>query len=238
VKRVALSPIYPGPFKVPADVQKRLTDLIREELAPLGWEIIESPQAREVLLAKMLESQLFDPLTGKRDEARATEIRKSVFRNLGTAQPPDAILWLSLVRSPAMQKMGDVAWDGVEQNAFTRGPVVHKFWSGTAVVGAGTSSISASSINMYMTDADDTVLYQSRGGLELLQSIKVTTNYGYNQTKSDSDTVDLAENELFRDPAREKPAVHAALRDLVLTPEALQDELNPDPKKSKKKAKK
>src|SRR6185295_4158047 len=82
VKRVALSPIYPGPFKVPADVQKRLMDLIREELAPLGWEIIDSPQARDVLLAKMLESQLFDPMTGKRDEARATEIRKSVFKSL------------------------------------------------------------------------------------------------------------------------------------------------------------
>ena len=238
VKRVALSPIYPGPFKVPADVQKRLMDLIREELAPLGWEIIDSPQARDVLLAKMMESQLFDPLTGKRDEARATEIRKSVFRSLGTAQPPDAILWLSLVRSSVLQKMGDVAWDGVEQNAFTRGPVIHKFWSGTAVAGAGSSSIAASSINMYMTDANDTVMYQSRGGIELLQGIKVNTSYGYNQTKFDSDTVDLAESELFHDLSREKPAVHAALRDLVMTPEALQDELNPDPKKAKKKARK
>lgn len=238
VKRVALSPIYPGPFKVPADVQKRLMEFVREELAPLGWEIIDSPQAREVLLAKMMESQLFDPLTGKRDEARATEIRKSVFKNLGAERPPDAILWLSLVRSSVLQKMGDVAWDGVEQNAFTRGPVVHKFWSGTAVVGAGSSSIAASSINMYITDANDSVLYQSRGGIELLQGIKVTTSYGYNQTKSDSDLVDLAESELFHDLSREKPAVHAALRDLVMTPEALLDELNPDPKKAKKKAKK
>jgi hypothetical protein len=237
VKRIALSPIYPGPFKVPADVQKRLTDLVREELAPLGWEIVDSPQARELLLAKMMESQLFDPLTGKRDEARATEIRKSVFSSLGTDQPPDAILWLSLVRSSVLQKMGDVAWDGVEQNAFTRGPVVRKFWSGTAVVGAGTSSIAASSINMYMTDSNDTVLYQSRGGLEVLQSIKVTTNYGYYQSSSDADTVDLAPSELFRDPSREKMAVHAALRDLVLTPEALVAELNPNPKKGKKKEK-
>jgi hypothetical protein len=134
--------------------------------------------------------------------------------------------------------MGDVAWDGVEQNAFTRGPVIHKFWSGTAVAGAGSSSIAASSINMYMTDANDTVMYQSRGGIELLQGIKVNSSYGYNQTKFDSDTVDLAESELFHDLSREKPAVHAALRDLVMTPEALQDELNPDPKKAKKKARK
>ena len=32
-----------------------------------------APGAGEVLLAKMMESQLFDPMTGKRDEARATE---------------------------------------------------------------------------------------------------------------------------------------------------------------------
>ena len=77
-----------------------------------------------------------------------------------------------------------------------------------------------------------------RQSCPLLQGIKVTTSYGYNQTKSDSDLVDLAESELFHDLSREQPAVHAALRDLVMTPEALLDELNPDPKKAKKKAKK
>jgi hypothetical protein len=39
--------------------------------------------------------------------------------------------------------------------------------------------------------------------------------------------VDLAPTELFHDIAREQPAVHAALRDLVLTKEQLDLELQP-----------
>ena len=116
--------------------------------------------------------------------------------------------WLSFpVRSSVPQKMGDRrlgrAWN---RNAFTRGPVVHKFWSGTAVVGAGSSSIAASSINMYMTDANDTVLYQSRGGIELLQGIKVTTSYSYNQTNSDSTWWTWRKASCFTTcPARSRP---------------------------------
>jgi hypothetical protein len=192
-----------------------------------------------MLVTKMLASQLFDPLTGKRDDAKASEIRRSVFKSLGTDKPPDAILWLSLTRVNILQKYGDVEWDGVDQNAFTRGPVVHKFWKGTAVPGAGTGSIQASSIDAYMADANDTAMYQSRGGLELLQNIKITQRYVYGGTSFDADTVDLAPAELFRDAAREQPAVHAAFRDLVLTPDALEAELNPGPKKDiKKKTKK
>jgi hypothetical protein len=234
VKRVALSPITSFDFETPEDVQKRLLEQVRAELAPLGWEIVDSPKAREVLLTKMMESQAFDPLTGKRDEARVTEVRKSVFRNLGTAQPPDAIVWLTLVKTSALQKSGDVEWDGVDQNAFSRGPVVRKFWSGSAVPGAGTGGIAVSSLNVYISDGNDTALYQGRGGVEVLQSIKVTPRYTYGGTAFDSENIDLAPGELFRDPSREVPAVHAALRDLVMTPEALQAELHPDPKKKKK----
>jgi hypothetical protein len=38
-------------------------------------------------------------------------------------------------------------------------------------------------------------------------------------------------NELFTDASPEQPSVHAALRDLVLKPEQLEEELNPKPKK-------
>jgi hypothetical protein len=234
VKRVALSPVGAYDFNVPEDVLKRLSDQVRAELEPLGWVVVDSPKAREVLLTKMMESQAFDPLTGKRDEARVTETRKSVFKNLGTDTPPDAIVWLNVVKTSALQKGGDVDWDGVEQNAFTRGPVIRKFWSGSAVPGAGTGGIAVSSLNVYISDAADTPLYQGRGGIEVLQSIKVTPRYTYGATAFDSENIDLAPSELFKDQSREKPAVHAALRDLVLTPEALDAELNPDPKAAQK----
>jgi len=228
VKRVALSPVYAGDFDVPEGAKQRLLKLVPQELAPLHWEIIDSPKIREVLLNKLLSSQVFDPLTGKRDAARVTEIRKSVFKDLGT-EPPDAILWLGVESFMALQREGDVEWDGVNQNAFTRGPVKKSWWvpSGTANPMAGQGSIKVSSFTAYMTDANDTVLYRSRGGIEVLQNLKLSYN--------DAQTADLAPSELFSDPFRETAAVRVALQDLVLTPEALYALKNPDPKKGKKK---
>jgi hypothetical protein len=238
VKRVALSPITAFEFEASEEVRKRIADQVRAELAPLGWEIVDSPKIRELLFTKMMQSQVFDPLTGKRDDARVTEIRKSVFKELGADSPPDAILWLSLIKTSALQKSGDVEWDGVDQNAFSRGPVVRKFWSGSGVPGAGVGGIAVSSLFVYLTDANDTTLYRARGGLEILQSIKVTPRYTYGGTSFDAENIDLAPGELFLDPARERPAAHAALRDLVLTPEALQAELDPKPEKGQGKKKK
>jgi hypothetical protein len=229
VKRVAMSPLTASGVEASEEVRKRLSDQVRAELAPLGWEVVDSPRIRELLLSKMIESQVFDPLTGKRDEARVTEIRKSVFKELSTEKPIDAILWVSLIKTSALHESGDVKWDGVDQNAFSRGPVVRKFWSGSGVPAAGTGGIAVSSLYVYITDPDDTTLYRSRGGLEILQSIKMK---GY-----DTENIDLAPGELFLDASRERMAAHAALRDLVLTPEALQAELNPVPEKGKKKKK-
>jgi hypothetical protein len=92
---------------------------------------------------------------------------------------------------------------------------------------AGQGSIKVSSFTAYMTDANDTVLYRSRGGIEVLQNLKLSYN--------DAQTADLAPSELFSDPFRETAAVRVALQDLVLTPEALYALKNPDPKKGKKK---
>ena len=237
VHRVALSPINTGEFQVPEDVQKRLLDLIRQELAPLNWEIVDSPQAREVLHAKFMEGDLFDPLTGKRDEERATTIRKSVFPLLGAGTPPDAVMWIALAPASAMHQQGDAEWDGVSQSGFTLGPVVKKLFGGSANALAGTGSVKAISLSVYLADRNDTALYKAKGGLQLAQKLKFTPAAYGSYAPNETDPIDLSPGELFQDPSREQPAVHAALRDLVLTPEALALELNP-PKDAKAKSKK
>lgn len=238
VHRVALSPINVGEYQVPEDVQKRLMDLLRQELAPLNWEIVDSPQARDALRAKILEGDLYDPLTGKRDEERAAAIRKSVFPLLSSGAPPDAVMWIALLQTSALHQQGDVEWDGVNQSGFTMGPVVKKtalFFGGSANLQAGTGSIKAITLSVYMADRNDIALYQGRGGLQLAQKLKFTPAAYGSYGPNDTDAIDLAPGELFRDPSREQPSVHAALRELVLTPEALTAELHPDPKKKAKK---
>ncbi len=241
VRRVALSPLDTAGFDVPDAVQQRLRELVRQELAPLNWEIVDSPEAREVLRTKLRESSLFDPLTGKRDEARASAVRKSVFPLLGAGNPPDATLWIALVRTTAQHRKGDVEWDGVDQSGFTMGPVVRSLFKGSAVEGSGAGGIKAISLQAFLVDAEDNHLYRGRGGLQLTQKLKLTlAPYGSYQPNI-TDAIDLGASELFLDPAREKPAVHVTLRDLSLTPEALLAEIGPGPsvkKGAKKKTRK
>jgi len=234
VRRVAVSPIANGGFDVSDEARKRWMELVRAELAPLNWELIEAPTANQVLAAKMLGSQLYDPMTGRRDDGRYQEIRRSIFREAGGSPSPDAILWLSLVRVTLQQSHGHAYWDGVNQQVFTRAPVDTRVFSGNEVPAAGVGSIEAVSLSATLTDAQDTELYYSRGGLELVQTLRITTQADH----YDADLVDLAPGELFQDATREQPAVHAMLRHLVMTPEALQAELNPDPKADKKRKKK
>ena len=244
VRRVAISGVGTGGFAVPPDVQKSILDLVRAELAPLGWELVDAPKAHDILRTKLRGAGLYDPFTGKRDDALLSELRRSAFTEIGAESSPDAILWLNLVRVTAPQWEGDVWWDGVNQSAFSRGPVVTKIFSSTYVSGAGKGYIDAVSLAVMLTDREAADLYRSRGGLELVQIIRITpagsvaSAGGYVSTY-DAKPVDLAPDELFRDVTREQPAVHAALRELVLTPEALHAELNPapEPKKSKKKKK-
>jgi hypothetical protein len=62
----------------------------------------------------------------------------------------------------------------------------------------------------------------------LLQKLDVKTQAVYGGTKGSSESVDRVPSELFQDAARIKASVHYALRDLVLTPQALAAELNSD----------
>ncbi|HET7809772.1 MAG TPA: hypothetical protein VFL16_04295 [Steroidobacteraceae bacterium] len=236
VHRVALGPLDTDEFDVPKDVQQRFVDSIKQELAPLNWEIIDAPNAVEMLVKGMMETRLFDPLTGKRDEAKASAVRKGVFNSLGIKPVPDAILWISLDKTAAVHQGGDVEWDGAAQNGFTMGPVIKKFWSGSGNPQAGSGGVAALSLSVYLADGNDTGLYRSRGGIQLLQKLRfIPPTY---TTGGRGEPVDLAPGELFHDPERERASAHYALRDLVMEPEALQAEVNPPPPGSKKKKKK
>jgi hypothetical protein len=236
IKRVAVSGFNPDRFAVPEEVQQRLMAGVKQELAPLGWELIDAPQARDIFVKELAAAKVFDPLTGKADEAKVSAIRKSIFNRLGLTPVPDAILWIGLDQTTELHNYADVTWDGVTQNAVTMQPVVKKFFGGSFVGDAGKGTIQAVSLSIRLNDANDTPLYRARGGLQLTQRLAVTpaTYSSGGRAKA----VDLAPSELFQDTSREMPAVHAALRHLVLTPEALALELDPDAAKKKKTKKK
>lgn len=222
VKNVVVAQAAAGDFDVDQATRDQLTELVRAELQSLGWQVTVTPAPNEALAAEMKKlGGLYDPLTGKRDEARVTEARKGVFRTLPVTPAPDALMYLVLRRVTVDHDYGDVAWDGVTQNALTLGPVKKGFLTGSSLPALGKGTIHASSLSVTLRDAEDRILYSSRGGLQLVQQLK------------NKEPVSLAPAELFKDPSRFQPAVHVALRELTMTPEQIELELNP-PKKGKR----
>ena len=215
--RVVVSTIGHNAFNFAPEVSRRYMALIRAELEPLGWEVIESDRALAAFgEAVRTSSGIYDPLTGVLDTARVSALRKTVFGRLGVSPMPDAILWVQLVPTVVQHRWGSVTWDGVSQNALTLTPISDSdLRSLRKYTAYNDGAIRAASLLVQLRAADDVLLYENRGGVQLLQQLK------------GNQAVELAPIELFQDQTREKPAVHAALRDLVLSPEQLANELHP-----------
>jgi hypothetical protein len=220
VKRVAIAPLHADGAEIPAEHASQLMGMARQELAPLGWEITEWPNAREVLLANMRDARPFDPFTGELDETRRSEARKSALRSLGAGQV-DAILWLSIVRTTAIQRHGVAEWDDVEQRVMLTGAIL-KQPTVQAIESTGIRSMPASSLLATLTDASDAPWFASRGGLQLMQSLDVTPLIASAPIIREND---FHPNTLFGYDKNQAKAVHAALRHLTLSPEALAAEI-------------
>jgi len=222
VHRVALAPVEDRSFYALDKVKVRFKDRIRAELAPLAWELVDAPNVNELLSRKVFALQLFDPYTGKPNEAGFSEARKALFHSSELGPAPDAILWVRLAPTYTMQRNGDAYWDAVSQNAVTLGPVknlatVRKLWNWSNSNSPGASSIKAASLEVLLTDASDATLYRARGGIHLAEKLDL---------KFPSRPDRVPRDVMFQDEARLDNAVHVALRDLVLTPEALATEVN------------
>jgi hypothetical protein len=220
VKRLAIAPLGDAEGKLPLESINPVVAMVRTELAPLGWEVVEWPNARDELRARMRLSRPFDPLTGRVDEARITEARKATLRALG-AERVDAVLWLSVVRTTAIQRYGVAQWDNVEQRVTFDGPILKQL-TVEALDSTGILTMPASSLHVSLTDANDAPLFESRGGLQLMQILHVTPLMGGPPRIEPTDFAPVA---MFGYDRGQAIAAHAALRDLTMTPEALAAEL-------------
>ncbi|HUK01071.1 MAG TPA: hypothetical protein VLW26_02220 [Steroidobacteraceae bacterium] len=221
VHRVAMFSIDTREMAPPKEVLQRYMDLVRAELGKLGWTVIDAPNGRDLLAAEYKkQGPFFDPYTGERDEAKVIKLRQSVYAGLGLDPAPDAVLISGFTKVQAPHMWGDAEWDGVSQSGVDLGPVRKKLFGGSANVGAGEGSLQALSFYVTLRDMQDTELYDTRGGIQLLQQLR-----GKEKTN-------LTPGEMFKDPSRDEPAVHAAFRELVLTPEQIDAELHPEKAKA------
>jgi hypothetical protein len=213
VHRVLLVPMNSPDIAVTPEMAHRYADLIRAELAQLGWDWTESDKIFQLFGAAIRNAGgLYDPTTGHIDAVKAGEIRRGLFSAVELAPAPDAMLWVQIVREVQDQKGGNVYWDGVSQSAVDLGPAHSSFTAALQMPATGESSVKVASLELQLRDANDQLLYDARGGIQVLQQLK------------DKIRIDLPPDELFKDTTREQPAVHAALRELALSPSQIANE--------------
>ncbi|HEY2676208.1 MAG TPA: hypothetical protein VGI65_04510 [Steroidobacteraceae bacterium] len=224
IHRVVLGPLLTNGFTPSAELATNYRAQIHERLAKLGWDVVDSAQLHAAFGAAVRQvGGFYDPMTGKVDPDRLRSSMQAALKALSLPSPPDGIVVMGLVKTTATQKYGNAAWDGAEQNALNLGPAIHhgKLFGGTEDGTAGESRISASSLYFLLRDANGTVLYESRGGIQLLQQLSLTALRSYRTINYQQNFADLAPTELFKDPERNAGALDIVLRELVMSAEEI-----------------
>lgn len=180
-----------NPFKVP-----------RESFYPALKTVALAP-VRLPADAKIKESGgVFDPTTGKADEAKVKTLNAAIGRELKARFNADALLIPSIRVVNAALSHDKARWDGVSEGA-GKG-----FWK--AFVGTHSGSIRALSLVVALTDGDGQVLYTNGGGIQVLGN--VTVGGGFERRPR---------SELFADGERNENAIHIALDPLLAGSDAM-----------------
>ncbi len=123
IHTIVLGPLLTNGFTPSVEVTAHYRSLVHERLAKLGWDVVDSDQINAAFSAAVKQvGGLYDPLTGKVDSDRLRSLTQSAIKALSLAAPPDGIAILALAKTSAIQKYGNVDWDGTQQSALTLGP--------------------------------------------------------------------------------------------------------------------
>lgn len=221
-KKIIILPVSSKKIVATPEVKERYLALIEKELTNPAWEIIRGPNIFDVMDKEIDSTKgLYDPLTGKYDEARVLAIRKHALASL-KLDPSTAVLYPTVIRSQASYKGENAYWHGASQNIYTLEPI-KKFNFFDAPSGNAEGTLAASTLVTQLRDSEDKVLYQGAGGIELIEQLK------------GGKTSELTPTEIFQKTEREQPAVHIALRSLLKTEEEVAVELHPNRPKTKTK---
>jgi hypothetical protein len=224
IHTIVLGPLLTNGFTPPVEVAARYRSLVHERLVKLGWDVVDSDQLNSAFGAAIKQvGGLYDPMTGKVDPDRLRTLTQAAIKALSLAAPPDGIAIVALVKTSAVQKFGNVDWDGAQQSALTLGPAINRgtLFGGTENGSAGEGGISALSLQIMLRDTSGTVLYDARGGIQLLQQLSLKSERSGRTTNFLQDYTNLAPSELFKNPDRDFHAVDVAMHELVMSPEEI-----------------
>lgn len=196
VKIVALAPMYASrELENPNPATEKFLTMMKTELRGAGLTIIEPSEFKMIWdsMAAQVDG-FYDPKTGQRDEVKLKAMRLHVYRELKGKFNIDALLFSYLTIVGAKLDHDEAKWDGVSQGAGKKAFL--KALLGMSHYG----TVPALSLQVNLSDTDDTDLYQNAGGIEVAAKIGPNSRFD-----------PVPREELFTDEERNVRAVHLAL---------------------------
>lgn len=211
-KTVALAPVLvPVDIADPEPVRAKFESILEAKLREAGFLVVPPKEAGGIW--KQMTEQvggIFDPLTGKRDEARFKTVREHTLRELRTKFKADAVLHPSIVPVRAKWEGMTASWDGTEESIRSLGAVIIEALP-YALLGIGVTregTVGALSLGVVIEDIHGVDMYINRGGIQLLAKF------------SGGNFVGVPRHELFANEERNVAAVNIALGPLVTKPKS------------------
>jgi hypothetical protein len=200
LKTVALAPVrLPGDLEDPEPVRALFAGAIEAKLKNAGIAVVPGSDVDPIIEAKTKEvGGVFDPTTGKADEAKVKALNAAIGRELKARFNADALLTPSIRVVNAALSHDQARWDGVTEGAGKGG-----FWK--ALVRTHSGSIRALSLVVVLADPEGQLLYAKGGGIQVLGNVTVGGDFERRPR-----------SELFADGDRNENAVHIALDPLLV----------------------
>ncbi len=205
IKTIALAPVaIPADIEDADPVKARFEALIQAKLREAGFTVVPSTAAAEIFnsMNKQLGG-IFDPLTGKRDEAKAKVAREHARRELGAKFKADAVLFPYIRPGPASFNSGSAKWAGTSESVSLTGGFL-----GAMQVNQLRGNINALSLIVAIENISRVDAYSDVGGIQLAAKI------------SGGRFVPVPRNALFSDEERMEASVNFALARLAKIPAA------------------
>ncbi len=202
VRVIALEPMPGLDLKGEAAIQDAFETELTDELRNLGFLVVPSRQFAQLWQQLSKEDRtLYDPITGKRDDARAAEIRKRVVTELESRHQADAVLLPRMIVSNALLSGCFARWNGIEQQIDGCNAAGEKL----------RGKISVLSLLVTIEGRDGRVLFRNAGGIQ--PGVRLNTD-----APGAAQFDKLEEEQILTDRAKNRIAVAVALSPLLQKP--------------------
>ncbi len=202
IKTVALSPvIVPDGLEKSDQVKAKFEALLDAKLRKMGFMVVPSKEY-DAIWKKMMEKVggFFDPVTGKRDDAKFKAVKSHMLREVNAKLKADAVLYSAIQVFPVQFNRNQASWHGTSESLVAGGSL-QKFFSNQFH-----GTVSALSLGVDISDPNEVDMYVNWGGIQVLgrvsgwQVVKIPAEEILTNEERNAEAVELALDPLEKQP--------------------------------------